>query len=78
MTNNGSPETRMAQLMQDGFCVIEKMADDWLLDRTRACVDKALSEVDPERLAKTKAPGSLIDSDHYPELADLIGNPLAA
>ena len=77
MTNNGSPETRMAQLMQDGFCVIKKMADDWLLDRTRACVDKALSEVDPERLAKTKAPGSLIDSDHYPELADLIGNPLA-
>ena len=30
--------------------------------------------MDPERLEKTKAPGSLIDSNNYPELADLIGN----
>ena len=77
MTNNASPARRMAQLKQDGFCIIEKMADARLLDRTRACVDRALAGVDPERLAKTKAPGSLIDSDNYPELADLIGNPRA-
>ena len=65
---------RMAQLIENGFCVIEGVADEWLLNRTRACVDKALAEVEPERLEKTKAPGSLIDSNNYPELADLIGN----
>ena len=74
MTTDLTPEARMAQLKQNGFCVIEKVADKWLMDRTRACVDKALAEVDPERLAKTKSPGSLIDSNNYPELADLIGN----
>ena len=64
----------MAQLKQDGYCLIGNVAGESLLNRTRACVDKALAEVDTERLAKTKAPGSLIDSDNYPELADLIGN----
>ena len=77
MNRNGSAATRLAQLKRDGFCIIEEMADEWLLNRTRACVDKALAEVDPERLAKTKAAGSLIDSYNYPDLADLIGNPRA-
>ena len=64
----------MAQLKRDGYCIFANAAGGSLLNRTRACVDKALAEVDPERLAKTKAPGSLIDSDNYPELADLIGS----
>ena len=72
-----TPAARMAELKQNGFCIIENVADEWLLDRTRACVDKALAEVDPDRLQKTKSPGSLIDSNNYPELADLIGNPRA-
>ena len=77
MTANMTPETRMAELKQNGFCIIENVADERLLNRTRACVDKALAEVDPERLERTKSPGSLIDSNNYPELADLIGNPRA-
>jgi len=77
MTTVLTPEARMAELIQNGFCIIEDVADEWLLNRTRACVDKALAEVDAERLAKTKSPGSLIDSNNYPELADLIGNPRA-
>ena len=77
MTANLTPAARMAELKQNGFCIIENVADERLLDRTRACVDKALAEVDPDRLQKTKSPGSLIDSNDYPELADLIGNPRA-
>ena len=77
MTTLLTPEARMAELKQNGFCIIENVADEWLLDRTRACVDKALAEVDPDRLQRTKSPGSLIDSNDYPELADLIGNPRA-
>ncbi len=77
MTENSSAAARMEQLKQDGYCIIEDMASEELLEKTRACVDKALAEIDPERLAKARAPGSLINSDNYPELADLIGNPLA-
>ena len=72
-----SSETLKRQLIDDGFCVIPNMVDEALLQKTRACVDKALAEVDAERRELTKAPGSLIDSNFYPELADLIGNPAA-
>ena len=72
-----SPESLKRQLIEDGFCVIPNMVDEALLRKTRACVDKALAEVDAERRELTKAPGSLIDSNFYPELADLIGNPRA-
>ncbi len=58
-------ETRKlaAQLREDGFCVIPDMADEALLRKTRACVEKALAEYDAEGREKAKAPGSLIDSD---------------
>ncbi len=72
-----SPDTLKRQLIDDGFCVIPKLIDNWLLEKTRACVDKALAEVDAEGREQNKAPGSLIDSNFYPELADLIGNPAA-
>ena len=70
-----SPEARLEQLKNEGYCLIDRMADDRLLNKTRACVDKALAAVDAERRASTRAPGSLLDSYKYPELADLIGNP---
>lgn len=72
-----SPERLAEQLREDGFCVIPDMADEALLQSTRACVEKALAEYDAETRENTKAPGSLIDSNFYPELADLIGNPRA-
>ena len=33
MTTDLTPEARMAQLKQNGFCVIEKVADEWLIAR---------------------------------------------
>lgn len=77
MTTTTSPTTRLEQLKQDGYCVIEQLADDWLLTKTRNCVDKAVAALDAERRANAKAPGTLINSYGYPELADLIGNPRA-
>ena len=65
------------QLKRDGYCVLEDMADAVLLDKTRACVDEALSAVDEEARARTRSPGSLIDSNEWPDLGDLIGNPRA-
>jgi len=72
-----APDKLARQLREDGFCVIANMADENLLNKTRACVEKALAEYDQEHRENTKAPGSLIDSNFYPELADLIGNPRA-
>lgn len=77
MILTSTPKEQFDQFLHEGYCVIEKMADEWLLDKTRACADKALAEVDAEKLANARVPGSLIDSNNYPELADLIGNPRA-
>lgn len=77
MVTTFSPERLAKQLREDGFCVVPNMADEALLSKTRACVEKALAEYDEELREKTRAPGSLIDSNFYPELADLIGNPRA-
>ena len=77
MESTVSADKLATQLREDGFCVIPDMADEALLNKTRACVEKALSNYDEETRENTKAPGSLIDSNFYPELADLIGNPLA-
>ena len=68
---------RLQQLQQQGFCVVPDMAPPALIEHTRACAERAIATQDEERLARTRSPGTLIDSDGYPELADLIGNPAA-
>ena len=68
---------RLQQLQDEGFCVVPDMAPPALIEHTQACVERAVATQDAERLARTRSPGTLIDSDGYPELADLIGNPAA-
>ena len=68
---------RLLQLQQQGFCIVPGMAPPALIEHTRACAERAIAAQDEERLARTRSPGTLIDSDGYPELADLIGNPAA-
>lgn len=65
------------QLLNDGFCVLEDMANESLLERTRTCAQDAILAQDPEKFAGWRAPGTLIDSNHFPALASLIGNPAA-
>ena len=72
-----NPSAKFRQLQRDGFCILENMADTARLDRTRACVEQAIADQDAERFAGWRAPGTLIDSNNYPELAGLIGNPRA-
>ena len=73
----GLPAARLEQLQRDGFCVIPDVAGEAVLDLTRRCVERAVAAQNAERLALNRSPGTLIDSDHYPELADIIGNPKA-
>ena len=73
----GLPAERLEQLQRDGFCVIPDIVDEAVLERTQRCVERAVAAQDAERLALTRSPGTLIDSDGYPELADIVGNPRA-
>lgn len=68
---------KMEQLKRDGYCVLEKMADDTLLEKIRTISSTAVAAQDKERLKRHKAPGSLINSGSEPGLADLIGNSVA-
>ncbi|MEM7538356.1 MAG: phytanoyl-CoA dioxygenase family protein [Chloroflexota bacterium] len=77
MTTQPTPAEQLAQFQEEGFCVIADIADEWMLNKTRDCVNRALASVTAEQRARTKAPGSLIDSDNHPDLANLIGNPRA-
>ena len=80
VANRGSisePAAKLRQLQREGYCVLDNLADDVLLDRTRACVEQAIADQAPERFARWRAPGTLIDSNRYPELAGIIGNPTA-
>ena len=72
-----SPSAELKQLQTEGYCILENIADEALLDRTRACVEQAVATQDAERLAHTRAPGTLIDSGPHPELAGIVGNPAA-
>lgn len=73
----GLPAARLEQLQRDGFCVIPQVVDGAVLDLTRRCARRAVAAQDAESLARTRSPGTLIDSGPYPELADLVGNPKA-
>ena len=73
----GPPTERLEQLRRDGFCVIPRVADEAVLEVTRRCAARAVAAQDAERLAMTRSPGTLIDSNGWPELADIIGNPNA-
>lgn len=73
----GPPAARLEQLQRDGFCVIPQVADDAVLEVTRRCARRAVAALDAATLARTRSPGTLIDSNAYPELAEIIANPPA-
>ena len=68
---------KLTQLQHKGYCILENVAHDALLERTRACVEQAIATQDSEKLAGVCSPGTLIAAEHHPGLAGLIGNPIA-
>ncbi|MEM7132510.1 MAG: phytanoyl-CoA dioxygenase family protein [Chloroflexota bacterium] len=71
------PSTKLKQLQSEGYCILPSMANNVLLNRTRACVEQAIAAQPPEKFASWRAPGTLIDSNNFPELAGIVGNPNA-
>ena len=68
---------QIEQLKHDGFFILEDVASADMIEKTRACAAQAISSLSEDDLAGARSPGSLINSDNYPGLADLIGNPRA-
>ena len=64
-------------LIEEGFCVLENMLDADTLRHTREVAMKAVRELSAEQMEATRSPGTLINSDHHPGLAECIGNPRA-
>ncbi len=77
MKTSSAAKQKLEQLKRDGFCVIEDVANKSLLEKTCACATQAVASLDDDQLARARSPGSLINSDVQPALADLIGNPRA-
>ena len=79
-TNTNStnpPPAKLKQLQNEGYCILENVADEALLERTRACVKQAIATLDDDQLTRNVSPGTLIDSGPHPELAGIVGNPTA-
>ena len=65
------------QLIEDGFCVLEEMLDAGTLRHTRVVAMGAVRGLSEEQLEATRSPGTLINSNDHPGLAECVGNPKA-
>jgi len=62
------------QLINDGYCVIERVFDDHAMDDARAISAQALDEVSNDHRARNRSQGSLIHLADYPGYARIIGH----
>ena len=70
-------DQKARQLIEEGYCVLEDMLDAATLQHTRDVSMKAVRALTEEQLEATRAPGTLINSNHQPGLAECVGNPKA-
>jgi ectoine hydroxylase-related dioxygenase (phytanoyl-CoA dioxygenase family) len=69
--------TKRAQLLEDGYCVVERVLSREMLERLRAATDDLLEKQDPERLRRARATGSMIPVVSDPFMAELVAWPPA-
>ncbi len=65
------------QLIGEGYCVLEGMLDAGTLRHTREVAMEAVRGLSEEQLEATRSPGTLINSNDHPGLAECVGNPKA-
>ena len=70
-------EEKASELIENGFCVLKDMLDPDILKLTREVSMEAVAALSSEQLEATRTPGTLINSNKHPGLADLVGNPKA-
>ena len=67
-------DRKARQLIDEGFCVLEEMLDAGTLRRTRDVAMKAVRGLSEEQLEANRSPGTLINSNDHPGLAECVGN----
>jgi hypothetical protein len=70
-------DQKAGQLIDEGYCVLEDMLDAGTLRHTREVAMAAVLGLSEEQLEATRSPGTLIDSNDHPGLAECVGNPKA-
>jgi hypothetical protein len=70
-------EDKARELIENGFCVLKDMLHADTLKLTRDVSMKAVSALSPQQLEDTRSPGTLINSNKHPGLAECVGNPKA-
>jgi len=70
-------DRKARQLIHEGYCVLEDMLDAGTLRHTREVAMRAVRGLSEEQLEATRSPGTLINSNHHPGLAECVGNPKA-
>jgi ectoine hydroxylase-related dioxygenase (phytanoyl-CoA dioxygenase family) len=69
--------TQRARLLEDGYCVVERILPPEMLERLRDVTDNLVAKQDPERLRRARATGSMIPAVSDPFMAELIAWPPA-
>ena len=64
------------QLQNEGYCILKDVVSNELLSRTRDCVYEAITKHADLQSNKNQSPGLMVDSDDYPELSGIVGNPV--
>ena len=73
--NQMLPSSR-EQLQNEGYCILKDVVSNELLSRTRDCVYEAITKHADLQSNKNQSPDLMVDSDDYPELSGIVGNPV--
>ena len=63
------------QLDQDGFCLLENIIDERMLERLRAVTDEVLARTDAAHFEEKRSQGSVIPVFDHPGMAELVAHP---
>lgn len=72
-----SPKENFAQLIRDGYCLVEDVLDADILQRLRQVTGQLLDAQSHELRAQQRSTGSMIDVGAHPIFAELVAYPPA-
>lgn len=64
------------QLQDEGYCILKDVVNNKLFSQTKECINVAITTHIDLDSKKNRSPGLMIDSDSYPDLSGIIGNPV--
>ena len=68
-------DARRRQLDQDGYCLLENIIGDRMLERMREVTDEVLARTDETHFEEKRSQGSVIPAFEHPAMAELVTHP---